>query len=446
MKKLYTLMMCGVFALSTFAQNTTTPSGVSANGRTVQKNMGFNESKFRSNKNKTLNPNTASSQSVWFNYAIAMDSLNGHVGSTNGIQANYLFWDSLPLGNFGNVYAAPWINNLGNVVDLTSQNLEYYGGIPSNWGTFNSYTVDSMSIVYAYTRNFPNPSIVDTLVVKLYTNATPSNFATQYFAQGNIPTNYGTDTLTMKVMKYSYQTNSPNATGVMTYKIPLTVADTAITFYREKYFSTNMFPVPSGNKIFASSITFKPGYAYSLGDTLDTELNAFYFTAWEENGAGTYPYFQDCNLGSSACDYNASGIVRTQERYNLGAPGWNGYWIPKYAFTAPYSLENHLISYKVTSSNVSVNDLNSGVSNLYQNQPNPFNGNTTIGYELINGGNVSLDIFDVTGKKVNTFNEGKQAAGKYAVEMNGSSLQPGVYFYTLTVDGIKTTKKMTVIK
>ena len=35
---------------------------------------------------------------------------------------------------------------------------------------------------------------------------------------------------------------------------------------------------------------------------------------------------------------------------------------------------------------------------LYQNEPNPFKGNTLIGYDLPEAGNVVLTVFDVTGK------------------------------------------------
>ena len=78
--------------------------------------------------------------------------------------------------------------------------------------------------------------------------------------------------------------------------------------------------------------------------------------------------------------------------------------------------------------------------------PNPFSGGTSIGYELAAGGNVSFEVYDITGNKVVSVNEGKKAAGKYSIELSGNSLQSGVYFYTLVVDGAKITRKMTVIK
>ena len=439
-------MMCTVIAVGAFAQGN--PSVVSPQHRQLTKNMSFNKAKYNASKNRLMNPSVASSQCVWFSYAVAMDSLNGHLGSGAGIQSNYLFWDSLPLADFGTSWAAPWNHNLGDVVDLTSSNLENYGGIPANWGTFNSYSVDSMSIVYAYERHFPNPATVDTLIVSLYTNVTAANLPYGYFTAGQLPTiniDFGTDTLGMKLMKYTYTSNSANAVGKVMYRIPLTVADTAITFYREKFFATPGFTVPAGNKLFASTVTFRPGHAYALGDTLNTEMNMFFFTAYEENGAGTYPYYQDCNSNSSACDWNDSYTVTTDVRYNIST-GWNGYFIPKYAYTQPYTLENHLISYHVCSNNVSVNEASGNDNILYQNMPNPSNGTTTIGYELLNGGNVSLDVMNITGQNVYTLNEGKRTAGKYAVDLNLNNLQSGVYFYTLTVDGNKTTKKMTIIK
>ncbi len=83
---------------------------------------------------------------------------------------------------------------------------------------------------------------------------------------------------------------------------------------------------------------------------------------------------------------------------------------------------------------------------LGQNVPNPFNGASQISYSLDNGGKVSLQIVDVTGKIVANYNEGTKSAGTYNITVNADQLAAGVYYYTLTVDGTRTTKRMVVSK
>jgi len=83
---------------------------------------------------------------------------------------------------------------------------------------------------------------------------------------------------------------------------------------------------------------------------------------------------------------------------------------------------------------------------LYRNYPNPFNPSTKIAYDLSKGANVSLKVFDITGKEVETLYNGYQQAGKYEATFNASKLASGVYFYTLTADNFSATEKMILTK
>lgn len=89
-----------------------------------------------------------------------------------------------------------------------------------------------------------------------------------------------------------------------------------------------------------------------------------------------------------------------------------------------------------------------GEYNLYQNYPNPFNPETVINFDVAKTGNISLDVFDVSGKKLfNVFN-GIRSAGSYSIQVNVSryNLASGVYFYSLRSESGMLIKKMTVIK
>ncbi len=83
---------------------------------------------------------------------------------------------------------------------------------------------------------------------------------------------------------------------------------------------------------------------------------------------------------------------------------------------------------------------------LSQNYPNPFNPSTKISFALPNDGNVSLKIYDMSGKEAMTLVNDVKSAGYYSVSFNASSLSSGIYFYTLSADNFTATKKMMLIK
>lgn len=88
-----------------------------------------------------------------------------------------------------------------------------------------------------------------------------------------------------------------------------------------------------------------------------------------------------------------------------------------------------------------------GSGELIQNYPNPFNNQTEIWFKLDGPANVSLNIYDYSGKLISSINEGEVSGGNHNVAYSNKDLSPGLYFYTLVTDGIiSDTKKMTVIK
>ncbi|MBS1494244.1 MAG: T9SS type A sorting domain-containing protein [Bacteroidetes bacterium] len=96
-----------------------------------------------------------------------------------------------------------------------------------------------------------------------------------------------------------------------------------------------------------------------------------------------------------------------------------------------------------------INSLNSITSveySLSQNYPNPFNPSTIISYQLAINSFVTLKVFDLQGKEVQTLVNKKQSAGSYSAEFIGANLPSGIYFYSLQVDNYKETKKMLLVK
>ena len=92
-----------------------------------------------------------------------------------------------------------------------------------------------------------------------------------------------------------------------------------------------------------------------------------------------------------------------------------------------------------------VGDLPDRIS-LSQNYPNPFNPATQIRYELPQAGQVSLEVFDMAGRRVAELVNGQVNAGVHTVSFDGSGLSSGVYMYRLQVAGQVFTRKLTLIK
>ncbi len=88
---------------------------------------------------------------------------------------------------------------------------------------------------------------------------------------------------------------------------------------------------------------------------------------------------------------------------------------------------------------------------LHQNMPNPFNPNTVIGYYVPEHCRVLLEVFDVTGRKVNVLVDETQAKGSYSVDWNGrethgTTSASGVYFYRLTAGKTTLSRKMILLR
>ena len=83
---------------------------------------------------------------------------------------------------------------------------------------------------------------------------------------------------------------------------------------------------------------------------------------------------------------------------------------------------------------------------LSQNYPNPFNPTTTIEYSIPEMTEVSLIIYDVLGRVVETLIDDRQSAGTHKVDFDASRLATGVYFYRLTAMGISMSRRMVLFK
>ena len=87
-----------------------------------------------------------------------------------------------------------------------------------------------------------------------------------------------------------------------------------------------------------------------------------------------------------------------------------------------------------------------GIFVLHQNYPNPFNPVTTIRYDLPEESDVTLTIYDITGRIVKTLVQETQQAGIKNVVWNAIDVSSGVYIYRIKAMSYTQTHKMILLK
>ncbi len=83
---------------------------------------------------------------------------------------------------------------------------------------------------------------------------------------------------------------------------------------------------------------------------------------------------------------------------------------------------------------------------LSQNYPNPFNPSTTIHYSIPEQSNVTLEIFDILGRRVKILVDEHKNAGNYKIEFKSQNLSGGIYFYRIKAGEFSDMKKMLLLK
>jgi hypothetical protein len=106
------------------------------------------------------------------------------------------------------------------------------------------------------------------------------------------------------------------------------------------------------------------------------------------------------------------------------------------------SIEYELVGVEETRS--SSNGQGSTIS-LLQNEPNPFGRSTVISYSLPSAAQVTLDVYDLSGRLVETLVSETKGPGIHRASWNSNGRSAGLYFYRLRAGDFQSTKKMVVI-
>ena len=84
-----------------------------------------------------------------------------------------------------------------------------------------------------------------------------------------------------------------------------------------------------------------------------------------------------------------------------------------------------------------------GITGAY---PNPFNASTTITYQLPEMGQVTIKVFNLNGREVDTLAEGAMVAGYHRFNWNGKDVSSGIYFAQIEWNGNLDRTKLVLVR
>jgi len=92
------------------------------------------------------------------------------------------------------------------------------------------------------------------------------------------------------------------------------------------------------------------------------------------------------------------------------------------------------------------NELSANRFELHQNYPNPFNPSTTINFNLKIAAEITIGIYSLDGKLIETLVDSRMENGLHKVTWNAENFSSGVYLYKLQTDQFQATRKCILMK
>jgi len=186
------------------------------------------------------------------------------------------------------------------------------------------------------------------------------------------------------------------------------------------------------------------GNSAARGRNFDSDI---YATHINENGNPIEGWSRD---GRAVCDaFGAQYIAVAEPIDNSGESGIAVAWIDeRTSYSGIWTSEDIYIQH-IDDDIVSVPELaaNPPVDfQLYKPYPNPFNSSTTIEYALPFESDVTLNLYNLYGQRVETLVSGRMQAGVHQVMLDAGDLASGLYFLKLEGVGQSVAQKIMLIK
>ena len=335
---------------------------------------------------------------------------------------------------------------VGSIIDPKDDAIDLGADPTIKMSKFTNYTVDSVEFTYSYVRRVDSTTdglgnkvaIVDTLFIHYFTGAqvlkspkqswTSSMFCTfGWNFTKRIPANFASiDTVLLTAEE---NTGAPSSTGWSLATIARK-APAGLTI--------NANGGNNANNLVGYSIIFKNGTTYDDTYTYEDRRDSTLTTG--NKWVNYFLYRFGSNAGTDVVStFYTSSVVVPQKNSYAASNGWNG-WIAGQAYTEEQFIDAGM---KLSSTNIGVKEVPNSFS-LGDAFPNPSSNDVTIAFDLKLNNNVSIKLVNLVGQEVMNIANDKFSAGANEVKFNVSNLTAGVYFYTMTVDGVSQSQKIMI--
>ena len=204
--------------------------------------------------------------------------------------------------------------------------------------------------------------------------------------------------------------------------------------------------------------TFKSAWAFIVtSDVRGMEIGTAYRLVAENlrtRTIATESITSDVRRSSAVwADLNRKSVIEAGDKLEIALYDQNGRVVsgPFQRTVSTLDIRNAFLSIELT-----VGDVQPQETILAQNFPNPFNPETWIPYQLNKATEVSVQIFDVSGRLVRRLDLGWQPVGTYMTPSSaaywdgrnvvGERVASGIYFYTLQTSDFAATRRMVILK
>ena len=228
------------------------------------------------------------------------------------------------------------------------------------------------------------------------------------------------------------------------------------------YVSTNngsSWTVTSLPNLTIQSLAVSGNYIYAGTNNHGVYISSNYGTTWTPSslstqligtlaasGTGVIAGVDNAGGVYGSTDYGVTWIARSEGLNNESTDGFA--FLNNYVYTVVMGNINGVYR-RSLSEVIGIKQISQQVPEhftLSQNYPNPFNPGTNIVFRIANPGLVTLKIFDMDGREVQTLVNKSLQPGSYEATWDASNMPSGVYFYRLKSGSFDQTNKMVLVK
>lgn len=175
---------------------------------------------------------------------------------------------------------------------------------------------------------------------------------------------------------------------------------------------------------------------YGSSDRLQVEISTNCGTSW------TSIYNKSGGTGLSTAPNTTAQFTPTTAQWRNDTVDLAGYSsqdeiLIRFKATSGYGNNLYIDNINIGQNTTSINE--NDITDIFSVYPNPVNDELNVEMNLINSSDVIINIYDVTGRMVNSYSCGLIPQGKHMERIDVSSLNSGIYHLTITTNsGVKT--------